>query len=264
MKNIKYMAGFLDADGSYGLSSFKNADGTYTIYPYVSAAQAVYQDEMLRILAKDFKVQGHVKTFDNPNWSDTFNLHIGGKKGLRLMEHVKNHAVIKRDVIEFCLSQAGNRVSKEELKDIKKLLKKIRKAPQTKVRPFPSRRWLAGYFDGDGCISTSMLKDGTLITFITITCWKPDSQAVELIMKQFGGSIQDSGSCVKYRVNITETSSHKILGYFGKHTIAKKRQIDAVLAYVGKGKHLKRRGATTEDNTLFKKKLSAMKRGRID
>lgn len=264
MKNVKYMAGFLDADGSYGIGAFKTQDDIYTIYPTIHIAQCTYQDKPLKILAEEFGVEGHYRTFEKENWCDTFNVLFSGKKATRLMEQVKNHSVIKRDLIEFILTLSGLKVTKEELKGIKKQVKEARKASQSKVKPFPSRQWLAGYFDGDGCITSTMYKDGTLITFITISCWKYDREGVELIQKFFGGSIQESKEQIKYRLNITESNCTKVVEYFAKNTISKREQLYSVINYVGKGKHLKRRGATTEQNTEFRDSLSAMKRGRID
>lgn len=220
----KYCAGLVDSDGYIGLAVSKVEEG-FSVKPRVTIKQRKDRSKVLY----DIAAQWEIKVYDDAN---THCIVFSGNKALRFLESIKNHLVIKPDVAEFVLRVTHTVCSEVTLKDIKNALKLIKATPPQTVKNFPSRKWLAGYFDGDGCLLAS--KEGRLK--LQFAAHVKEQTGLLLIQKVFGGSIhiEKNSDCAKLHVYLPQSKLEQMLGYFGKHTIIKNAQVQYVLGHAGK------------------------------
>ena len=192
MKDIKYFAGLIDADGSFTFNVRKLTDGNFRI----RARCAIYQKnqfDLLQEFGSQFEVNPYTIKRDNLDC-----VVFVGKKALRLIEHLRSHLVIKRPVADFVVKHNNKIVSELELKDLKAQLKTLRLVDQPE-RNFPSRKWMAGYIDGDGCLISSKNKRGYLCFNLTVTSHGSQKAGLDLMHKCFGGSIYCDKNSEVYR-----------------------------------------------------------------
>lgn len=253
MIDVKYFAGFIDADGSFNLFVQKLANGLFKIYPKVSLAQLEFRNESLRELAEHYGVAVH--TINNGTLTNV-SLHCA--KAITFINLIKNHLVIKKEVAEYLLSVAGKEVTEEELKAIKSVVKQLRKQ-NVPNKNFPSRKWMAGYIDGDGCFYSKVTKNGVLNCKLIIASSSDALAGLELIKKSFGGSIRIEGNSSKYELHISSSKATELYDYIGKHLRIKKTQMELVRNWVGENRHAKSKGATYETNKKFCETLATTK-----
>lgn len=258
--DVKYYAGLFDADGSFGIQARKLANGNFKIQPKAAIKQVDFRAKPLRDLNEEFKGTSFVETFEDKSWNATFNLVYTCSKAKNLMEKLKNHLVLKKEVVEFILEVSDQEVNQVVLKTIKGLLKQLRYEIHPLNKNFPSRRWMAGYIDGDGCIRVQLRSNGGISIKLEITSYNRDTQGVDLLKKAFGGCIIKHGAnAIRWVKHLNESNAQKVLGYFSNHAKIKRTQVLYVLEYLNQGKHLKKRGATLETNKVFKETLQNLK-----
>lgn len=252
MLDFKYLAGFVDADGSLQIHA-KKFDTFFSIYPVVSLSQLAWRDYNLREIAAFYELAVHHNKRDG-----TSEVRVSGDKGRRFMEAIHKHLVIKDELAKYILS-LPSRVEEAELKAIKKSINLLRqKNVPTKVHP--SRRWAAGYIDGDGCLSASLVRNGEgLECRLSVSSWNRAKAGLELLMKTFGGYIVDVGNASNWRLNLNSTKVNELYNHFGKHLRIKKTQMEIVKAFIGENKHSKRLGCTNEQRQEFVKMLATTK-----
>lgn len=222
----KYLAGLIDSDGYIGLSPQKRADGTFHVGPRVTIKQRKDRSKVLYLIAADWELN----VYDD---ADTHCIVFSGKKALRLLERIKRHLVIKPDVAEFVLSSTPTECSEERLKELKKQLSITKAIETTKVKNYPSRKWLAGYFDGDG--SVTMDKRGNLK--LQFSSHNNEQAGLKLIQKVWGGSIHTEGNGAKLHLWVPYRQKNKVsqtLGYFGKNCYIKAPQVEFIMGHLGK------------------------------
>jgi hypothetical protein len=223
----KYCAGLVDSDGYIGINVRKNQNGTFKVDARVTIKQRQDRSQVLR----DISAKWDISVFDD---ADTHCIVFSGNKARRFLEQIKKHLVIKPDVAEFILGSTPALCEEDELKVMKQRLKKLKAAPPKKEKNYPSRQWMAGYFDGDGSIQAD--KHGRLR--LQFTGHVNEQSALLLIQKAFGGSISVSGNVAKLYINIpyrySKNKIAKIVGYFGKHTRIKNPQVQYVLGHAGR------------------------------
>lgn len=252
MKSLKYFAGLFDADGSFDIRPVKR-EGYYTINMRAALYQKSGRDEPLQ----DFAEQWGVTVKDDGRGCSIVCLQ--GSTARRFMEQVKQHLVCKKNVVEYLLSLDKLKVSKEELKILRQSIKEAR-VTQVTEKNFPSRQWMAGYVDGDGCITSSFRKsDGNLEFKLSVVSHFTQCAGLFLMKKFFKGHITEQKDVLKWSVTLSQTKCEEVLGYFVKHSRIKRDQIEYVLGIVRSGSHFRRRGATYNQNYLRHTLLQKMK-----
>lgn len=256
MKNIKYFAGLFDADGSFDIRPVKRerikTDSFYEINLKATLYQKDINNQPLKEFAKDWGIE--VK-----NSGDISHVTLQGGKARRFMEQVKNHLVVKRNVVEFLLAIDGLQLSKEEMPELRKAIKRARNQISTE-KNFPSRQWLAGYFDGDGCICSSLKSSGVLEFKMYLTSHCSQIAGLELVQKMFGGFISEQGDTRNWTANLSQTKAEQVVPYFIKHSKIKRQQLEYVLGIIRSKEHFRRNGATHESNLKIHRLLQSMKR----
>lgn len=250
MIDFKYSAGFVDSDGSIQIHA-KKFDNKFAIYPVVSITQLPHRSNHLHDIAEFFDLSVHL------NARGTEEVRVSGTKGRRYLEHIKNHLVIKQELAEYVLN-LPKFVEEPELKAIKKVIQNLRKN-NTPCKHRASRRWAAGYIDGDGCISASVNSKGGFECRLSVSTWIHAQAGVILLKETFGGYIVEQGHTANWRVNLTPSKVQEIKEFLGKHLMIKKTQLELTYDFIGNNKHSRRMGATDEDLRNFCETLATTK-----
>lgn len=248
MKNVKYYAGFFDADGSFDFRPTKRENGSY----YLNVKAALYQKDLAML--RDFAEQWEVPVAPSGN---VYVVTLSGSKAAMFMEEVKKHLVIKRPVVELLLSLRGTTV--DDLAPIRAAVQAARqqKSPE---KNYPARQWMAGYVDGDGNISSSFRKtDGNIEFKLTVTSHKSQEAGLLLLHKAFGGHLHEQQDVRRWSTVLSVTKGQQVLGFFHKHLKVKGPQAALVLECLTSGKHLKKEGATMESNLQLHLRLQQLK-----
>ncbi len=222
MLSEKYMAGFIDADGFLGVRVRMDARPDLIVE---LAQHERYADRVLQPVMDEFG--GQIRTRPEKYKS----LSIRGKQARKLYERLYKYMVIKKDIAKRYLDLVDNSmVVKTEwgINKYRKEAKDIKAAGRISPIPnFPSRKWLAGYFDGDGCFSMKVdKKNGYGYPNVSILAAPHLSAGIVLIQKAFGGKIytQNTGNLV-WQLPLTDPSKCiSFIGYFCKHLVEKKAQ----------------------------------------
>jgi len=225
----KYIAGFLDADGSIGLQYHKEGQKASLV---INFSQKTSQDKVISLIQE--KCGGSIN-YRIVNGESYTALNVSSSNATKLLNRIKKFLAIKRHYAECCLRMVGEKVYERE--ETKKYLKAQRKELSLPVPKFPPRQWLAGYFDGDGCLSVNSInKYGHAQIVTAIASSNFDTEGIETICKNFGGKIFPYRDTVKqWRLNLMPSKAKKFLGYFAKHLIAKKEQADFILGCAAMG-----------------------------
>lgn len=250
MIDYKYTAGFIDSDGSLQIHAKKFGD-KFSVYPVVSISQLPHRSNLLHELAEYYDLTVHQNTRGSEE------IRISGTKGRRLMEATKNHLVIKQELADYILN-LPKFVCEEELKAIKSVIKSLRRN-NTPCKPRASRKWAAGYIDGDGCISATASKRG-LECRLSVSSWRYAQAGLVLLKETFGGYIVEHNDTANWRLSLTSQSKvQEVKEFIGRHLRIKKTQLELVYDFISKGKHLKRCGATDESLRAFCETLTTTK-----
>jgi len=229
----KYIAGFLDADGSIQLMwrPVDRVDSNPEVrraYLSIEFGQKTDQDEVLyRIQAA---IGGKITHPERQGQPPVTILKVWGKQALMAMSRIRKHLVIKRHYANVVMDMHGKAFNVSEARVHMKEQRKMKSLP---LPNFPPRQWLAGYFDGDGTISVRIGSGRTSAQpTAEIVASGYDSEGVEIIHKVFGGSLKASkerSHLVKWTLTMPPSKAKEFLGYFAKHLIAKKEQAYVIL-----------------------------------
>lgn len=230
MLSEKYIAGFLDADGSVSMSLVERC-----MKPQISLsfAQKTDKDEVLYLIQE---VIGGSLKFEIIKDVSYSTLVLYGRKAIAALNRIKKYLVIKRHYVNVCLDLVDKRYTDRDA--TKKYLKEQRKIKSLPLPNYPARKWLAGYIDGDGCLSVSRLTPlGGANMVLHIASSNFDTEGIEIICKAFGGRMHDmvNGRCRQYILSLNPSKAHQCLSYFAKYLIVKKEQADFILSCAAMG-----------------------------
>lgn len=224
MLSGKYIAGFLDSDGSISVDWQKRG---WTPQLILGFSQKTEQDEVLYKIQEDIGGSINMAIVRGNSYT---RLIVSSKYAKMALNRIKKHLVIKRHYAEACLDMCSRRV--ENIFEARAYLKEQRKIRSLPLPSFPSRKWLAGYIDGDGCLAIGTTTTRGAVTLqLHIACAEYDTEGIEIIHKAFGGNIYNmrNGKCRQYRVMLPPSKAIEILGPIVKHMIVKQDQARLIL-----------------------------------
>ncbi len=253
MIDTKYFAGFVDADGSILIQAYKLSNGLFKVYPKVNIGQLKFRAQSLEELSVYYDC-----SLVERKEAEMLLLDLNGSKAESFLMLIKNHLVIKDELAEYVLGIAGKEVTQEELDSIRLVIKQLRKK-NTPTKNHPSRKWMAGYVDGDGCLYAKIKPTGVMDCRLIIASSADALAGLELIKKAFGGHIRIVGNSSHYTLNISKHKAIELYEYIGQHLRIKKSQMVLVRNYVGENKHSKVNGATYDQNKQFCETLATTK-----
>jgi hypothetical protein len=216
----KYIAGFVDADGCINVDCRPSRPLSIALSFSQIAGQDVVLHEIQRALGGDI--------LDHPVNGVMYKKHqLYGRKAVMVLHRIKKYLVVKRHYANVCLDVLGRR-------DItRQWLKEQRRIKSLPLPNFPTRKWLAGYFDGDGCLSVQRIRpNGSACIVAHIACSQFDTEGIEIIHKNFGGNIGNmrGGSCRQWTLYLQPSKAKKFLGYFTKDLLIKREQSEYILS----------------------------------
>lgn len=241
----KYIAGFLDADGCIRVMFRKD---TTRPQMQVSFSQKSGWDEVLHRIQE---VAGGTVSKSTVKGREYSRLIISGKNARMLLERIAKHLVLKRKQA-FAALDVANRPT-DDPDGVKTMLRDARESRLDTLPNFPTRKWLAGYFDGDGCLSVTRIKrlgGATMVAHVAAADY--DADGLELLQKAFGGRIHDMRQgCKQWVLHLPASKAKVFLGHFAKHSIVKRDQIHFVLGCAKMGHY--------RDGKNIKAQLKALK-----
>lgn len=226
----KYIAGFVDADGCFSVSISKSKNG-FCVTPCIRISQK-YRHTLDEI--KEHFGWGHVYSSKRGD----YEYQVRGNKAKTVAMRLVKHLVLKDAQAKWMITNDFSGLkTQEQINSIRQSLKVLRYSSES-TKQFPSRKWFAGYFDGDGCLSVQIRKgrDAPRIVAV-IACYKDDLKALELIHKNFKGSLSKVGECYYWTLYLQKTNFAKLYSYFMKHLRLKKPQAILLRNWFQKDSH---------------------------
>ena len=159
----KYIAGFLDADGSVELTTDKK-------HLRLGFYQKKSNDGVIYLINKVLDVGTISELKGKTRGTETFStrLIVTGQKAIDTLCRLKPYLVTKRVKSNKLLSEIGftERVGTDS------------------IPVHPSRSWLAGYFDGDGCVYAQLSPRGRSASVkVSIDSNTDEKDGLELVWK---------------------------------------------------------------------------------
>lgn len=220
MLSEKYLAGFVDADGHFSVRARLGARPDLEF----SVAQDVAFAEPLEVLQAEFG--GIIRTkFDGKH----AELMMRGGPARKAFERLKKYLVLKRDQAERFLDLVDRGVvlkTEGDVKAVRQRVKEIRAYGATHQPNYPSRKWMAGYVDGDGSFACKVCKKtGYAYPFLTILAAPNYVVGVTLLQKAFGGRLQAMGKNVVWSVSLSQPSKiEQVLSHCAPYLVRKQAQ----------------------------------------
>lgn len=196
----KYIAGFLDADGSIRVDK---AGRLWMEFFQKQSNDGVIGriHEVLggSLLTKIGRRRG-TRTVAT-------RLVLTGKRAHAMLNRLRQHLVVKAQKAERFLAELEGRSAKVI-------------APKV----HPSRAWLAGYFDGDGMVRAGLSSSGSASVRVTLTAAVSEQAGIELVHKAFGGSLQRHENTARWAATLDAAKAKAFFGFFAKHLLVKREQ----------------------------------------
>ncbi len=222
----KYVAGFLDADGSVGIVFIST-----TAYPQlrIGFSQKTSQDEVLHLIHEEHGGCLSYMTVNGVSYSHL--TYTGNRQCRKFLNRIKDHLVIKRHYADVCYDLSERRVSKEEIPVIREYLKTHRRQKSLPLPKHVTRKWMAGYIDGDGCFHVHVVKSGTARIVLHVAASNYDTEGIEVMQKQFGGRINDmcQGRVKQYQLQLPPSKAQAVFEPVCKHMVVKQDQVRFIL-----------------------------------
>lgn len=231
----KYLAGLIDSDGCFCFGRvIKNRQPKLTLNITQRKDHAKVLYDVQETFGGKLYERAPRKRCPNP----VVEWHLHETQAKMLIARLLQHLVIKRDYAQWVLEVTSKPLGMDSI-EFNKIRKEKRNSRCTHEKNFPSRKWLAGYFDGDGTVGVSYVtQDNRVILRFGITAHKKDSIGIELIKKNFGGAFSDTSkdnSCYQWTLYLSDKNSSQgknFLDYFFKHCVIKHNQLLAVKEYL--------------------------------
>ena len=208
----KYIAGFLDADGSVELTTDKK-------HLRLGFYQKKSNDGVIYLINKVLDVGTISELKGKTRGTETFStrLIVTGQKAIDTLCRLKPYLVTKRVKSNKLLSEIGftERVGTDS------------------IPVHPSRSWLAGYFDGDGCVYAQLNPRGRSASVkVSIDSNTDEKDGLELVKKAFGGVIETRGhgKQIRWTLGVDAPKAEKFLSYIAPRLLNKREQAYFVLA----------------------------------
>lgn len=231
----KYMAGFLDADGSIGVRARVGARPDLI----VEVSQRSLYGEIPRAFTEMFG--GHTRERMVGASSEPYTYAaMRGRMARKCVERLKGYLVCKRSFAENLLKfvdEADVLRTEDDLRLVRGTVRVLRAKAETVQRNFPPRKWLAGYFDGDGSLSVKVCKKtGYAYPFATILAAPQYRAGIVLIAKSFGGAYCMNGDNWVWQLQLSQPSkATEFLSHFAKELVIKQPQAYFLLGCAANG-----------------------------
>lgn len=234
--DIKYLAGLLDADGSFFFNYTDNR-----VYLTIALDLSTGIDKDLKFtnwLCDELNVKPCIsKRPLNAKGVNSIKITISRRSTLEtLVPRLLKYLVIKGKHLNTLFAKykelRGQRITSDEIAKLKEFVKESRKD----VGPVKTKSWLpkayvAGYIDGDGCYS---MKRSSGTYSVSTVSHKDDRIVTDLLYKQYGGRIHFQEDWVRWAHPLGKQSRSFAVPFLRdmhKHSRLKKWKIEQFLNY---------------------------------
>ena len=230
----KYLAGFIDADGTLAFHFNKTVDGYFRIGLQFGITQIDNRGRGFKLLEFLKESYGVGSLSDVPSKKQKY-WKVANKDELeKFLPHVIKHMVIKGKHFQRMLEKrrdlAGVNLSQEQVDALRQFAKSSRKdTGATRYKKNASPAWLAGYIDGDGYLRHSDKEH-----WLKIHVQTSDVVAVELIQNTYGGKIYPTTkeNIKEFRLNFGASfygTANKVLKAIIPHLRIKRHDAEMIL-----------------------------------
>lgn len=218
----KYLAGFLDADGTIGARARIGAAPDLI----VAVSQRVRYREIPDAYAELF---GGVVREVQIGEGVYAAYQARGRMARKLVERLKGYLICKGDFAAGILKLVDETPilrTEEAVLAFRSMVTTLRKQTNITTANLPPRKWLAGYFDGDGCFTVKVCKKtGYAYPTASILAAPAYRAGIDLIYKGFGGTICQCGDNFLWQLQLSQPSkAGQFLEYFAQHLVIKPAQ----------------------------------------
>jgi len=149
----KYVAGFLDGDGTVQAHMVKNAKGAAVHGSFAQACES-RQPIIFDLILKHYEGSVYFEARPGPNKRNRWTLSISGAYAYSMFKDLVHHSVLKYGQIQLALQLLERKCDdrKAVCEQIKNMhaLESYKQVKIDKNRINPS--WTAGFFDAEGCV----------------------------------------------------------------------------------------------------------------
>lgn len=237
----KYLAGFIDGDGSIFLRFIQpSKDQRYYAKLMIEGSQRREKDKVLYLIQQTFGGRLREKIVDERPYTVW---ELSDKQAVMVLYRIVKYLIIRKECAKACLAYLearkklpyGERGFVEDDVQVQRDLTSQFRFIRSPMPNYPPRQWLAGFFDSDGSIRIGLsVGQGWTRASFNICIGDDDRMDVglKLLQKAYGGSIgrQQSGEhSIVWQPSTQPSFLKKFFWHFAKHSIVKRAEIYFVL-----------------------------------
>ncbi len=219
MLTEKYLAGFIDADGYIGIRARIGSKPDCDVELTQREQYREVLDDLMAMFGGSFRIREAI--------GDRFaSVCLRGGPAAKLIERLSKYAVIKGPWMQAALELVRNAPvlqTQEQVVAFRRQWKLVKRKASSTERNYPSRKWLAGYFDGDGSF---VAYKGTSGAYVRATIMSEPHLAcgIRLIQKAFGGHIVEERNNLLWHLQMPPSKINQFVGYMADDLVIKKAQ----------------------------------------
>jgi hypothetical protein len=226
----KYIAGFIDADGYISVRCRVGAR------PDLEVSIAQRNDFLDPLYEAQGLFGGTIRHRENMG---SHELQLRSGPARKCIERIKKHLVVKKHQAQAYLVMVDTGAVLKTSQDVAGLREQVKAVKRASVDPkqnHPTKKWMAGYIDGDGSFSAKVCKKtGYAYPTLSVLGAENYTAGIRLLHKAFGGRICMVGKNHLWQVQLSQPSKAKqVIGYCLKH-LQKKQDVARFIYECAKG-----------------------------
>jgi len=116
-------------------------------------------------------------------------------------------------------------------------------------------RWLAGFFDGEGCVYLQCDRRKLAVFGLQITITQNDEPILKEVQSEFGGTVYLHKGRRCYRWRITSAPALSFLKAIQPYVRIKKEQVDLAIEFIGTLRERNSMGSTPMEDVILERRF---------
>jgi len=215
----KYLAGLLDADGSIYIHDPCRGHKSYVAFSFSNKRR-----DFVELVASSLTPPSAATPWGSISGSDDhgWQWRVVGQRAVNVLVFLRKYLVAHRRIAE-----AAEALNGLPFAAAREQLDALRNNPPPMPK-HPTVKWTAGYIDGNGCFVASISANGSAVAYLVVSAATWKRVAIDLLQKQFGGSITEFDGKVEWRLSI---SPSKLRAFMEKDRIGQSLYLTTDRAY---------------------------------